>query len=1792
MEEYKFEDGGNIIDDNGTWLAEVPMNLDYITTNEFGEQIFSNDPTIGIPTKGKYRFRIQYQNEDIQGSTVIRADYLVPNLKEYGWSTNSLNEPDDPILQKKSYAFSLDWNDYGDTGTTLGLQIIQEAVDCDDKFFEFNYNRVYTVSGHIDRWKWGYVPSRILGIKEITERACTATTNRFPTNDAQFKFDIIFFVVYFTLGLFYPLIYIFIVVLHVLAWLYEIIVRLWNKLANFWNDNIVSLCYRINDIFEKFDWDLINCDNWLLELMEPQNPFARYSLPMISYPDCDNCSCEIIQTTDTLIELYQDAGNFSALIDSNSVRTYSRYDEDYLANLIRNYDPNNNSTNANYDFTTETLNASINQGFAGYLGDPSNDKIKLYKTPVVTYPTQFSPSAVLSFTETWSQRLNQLNTRDAYRLAGNRIKTTLRNYIPGTTIEDVSNPFFDQPLILVCDQGTLSNLGTPGTLLSFTKIEDIYDPNLTGSTTNGLGTNSITGTALSNATSLVTKNILYYNPQPSGYLTTTNIKLKLTEQTKSYRYKAGVEYFQLVTGGTMSEFYTKLNLNAWGPLQNYVYEHGMKFRWGRGLAISSQVNFGNDFDGTVHTIAIDSVGRIYVGGDFTSYGTINCNRIVRLFSNGFVDPSFNYGTGFDGTVRSIVVDGSDNIYVGGDFSTYNGDPSQNNLVKLFANGSIDYSFNVANAFANESVYKVIIQPDGKILVGGNFTSFNLSPVNRLLRLTILGVDDGLSIGTGFNDIVRDISLQSDGRILVGGSFTSFNGNINRKYAVRLLVGGSIDTTFSTTSTLTQTNPINGAVYTIRQALDGSNDIYMGGDFTYYRNEPVGRIVKTQSNGNIITSFNNIQLDYDRDFDSTVRVINNYLDSNGVEKLLVGGDFTKYVNDNLSEVLRPQLVRLNNNGSIDTTFNLNSSWPILTGSLQGVYDIQRENTAPFYKVTIGGSFDLNSIGNRIKRVLDTGVNDTITTSTFPLPVGPYNPTNQPGGWYNVNRTYNAYPKDIVSNFDSKEIIILTRGVDPYTEKQRIEYDLSSLFGQQADMVKVLGEYYMNVPTQINTLPVSNATTSLWQVPGVTTSTWANDVHTPESHYVINNKNFRLFHAPFCSPTSGLNSLPLFNSFTAFTNNSVKYYSSLDKSEFGFVSYNGDIRSVASFTTPAGVSSPLSYIWTPGTNTISKTWVAGDPPATLDNNIYNTSAQAVGNIEGGTLIGSTNSPGTLFNIDAPISVFSRVYSPAYHKNIQYNYDCTINDPLRLVMRSDRLPTSTTTQEAGNSSYAMFLNDNFKIYKVLEGGTSVELLFSPYVPLDVGVSQDFQDRPSGSTVSDLVINSLSCEGMTLLSCYSGNGDTFGVVAPCSNNFDGNLDKQVVVGGCYYFVSKEYLSQTELERDANNLAEWKARFIFSFAACREIFSHTFQNNWVNGGLYTFAFQKRVIFDENNQPIYKFCGSPESVNAPYQGPVYYASGTSNSFFYRSTPYSHTESRFVGQAPRKKSWLGGNWEYAYDYGGVNRRNLFFPTTMMDLGPRDQFTKEICFNPQLDGYLVETLQTTTFRPTDTILLFFFLSRLLSTSTSDLYLGTGNASVFALFSRSGLRIDGDVAQMFSINSEYGVLPFNDQFYDDNDVYLSTTNGNAVVGVLYESDIEKRRQLTPGILTFGNVLQLNGYPKTQNVPMYRWETNPPNGGVSILGDQFNNWYTELNGIYETKYQEMSFITTKYFQATNGQNTGYIYNYDNNGVPTFDPSTNQINSQGNKFVVSAPYHFYFGLFKGKSSLNRYIKKYVVGQI
>jgi hypothetical protein len=1351
LEQYNLENGGNVIDENGAWLVEVPMNLDYVVTNEFGDQVLSNDPSVGIPTKGKYRFRIQYQNEDGLNNDILRADYLVPNVKEWGWT--GINPPVGSTEQLKSYAFSLDWNDYGDTTTANGIQMINEAIKCEDRFYEFNYNKVYTIANFFDRWKWGYNRSRHLGIKEITDRSCSTTNNRFPVNDGVRNFDFIFFLFNLLVTIFTLVFVALIPILHVLALIWPVL-KWVIAIALPAYFIYIATNYAVSAVVAAPAWGLTIlfaivagvlgvAAGVFISKVSPfliKFNFKGLSLPMMSYPDCESCPCDIPD-----LELDEVTGGLFGGNGSNQQTKIGKYTinsrtsgsilSDTNSNIFWGGVPNNSLCNVD-----DSDNQVLEGGYPTYFcyidpdsyGGSTNKQNNKYQADsygirygIAGYPTppeigmpvvtKFSNKKYIPNTDiTYSQSLNLANLRVRYfdSSAPNRIKTTINATNP---------PVFDNVLILMVDPNTYSTIPA-GTLLSFTNPNSVIDTNLTGATNeNQFGSNAVTGTSF---TSLTSTNITYIDPVTLNPQS-VNVFISGNTTEKEYKFKTGIEYFQVVTGMTMYD------------------------------------------------------------ADLITSG-------IKISTN--PDPATHYDT------------------------------------------------------------------------------------TSLLRKYILN------------------KLQN---------------------------------------------------------------------ITYEDNSNVG------DSGDIRTEL--------------------------INPLTVNGD----------------------------------SW------------------------------------------------------------------------------------------QNQELIFLVRGVDPFSDKQNIEYDLSLIFGYGLGSgPKVSGEYYLNIPIQSNS----------------GSGTWYNDKKTPEPHNLPYSTS-KLYHRPFNFQVDG-------TQFSSVTSSSIRYYSSLD-------------RSIPASYTPNGGNTIGFY--TAGLS------INDNGSTNQKIRFYSSSYQGI--VEGGALMASTQPTPTTIN--ALSNYNGRIYSPAYHLTGSLSVTIPSGANPKLVLRSDRLPTSDKTQSYGSMSMLLHQNDNFAVYSYSDGFAMSVFLIQPTDTSNN--SQDFGGDVPGQTSN--VLSTFDCEGMVPLKCYEIDPVTnsFTVETPCPDN----EEPVRVKSGCYLFIQKPYVSG--IVKDFENFAEWKARFRMMFGACRGVFSHVFQNNWINGSLYMFSFKKQTTYSVIGQPKkYKYCGTYESTIRPGQGPIFYTSGSTNSFFYRSTPYNGIN--FVGQTPLQGSYLNPTPQ-PVDFGGTNDKNILFPTTIMDLGPRDEFTKEICFNPQFEGYLVDTVRSTSYNDTSDLLQLFIVSRLMNTGFLSEIIGYGDASINGLFSRTEDRMDGDVVQMFSINSEYGVNGFSEDEYDGvGDIYIATT-GPATMGVFFSSTTANRQLLSPGKTSYTTF----GYPKTQVVPMYKWESKTQN---TIFGSDKNDWYTQ-GPFYKQPYQSMDFTQTDYFKPGNGEKLGYIYSRDS----LLNISTGWPNGQNTRYVVGAPYHFYFGLKKGQSAVNRYITKYIFNQ-
>jgi len=254
------------------------------------------------------------------------------------------------------------------------------------------------------------------------------------------------------------------------------------------------------------------------------------------------------------------------------------------------------------------------------------------------------------------------------------------------------------------------------------------------------------------------------------------------------------------------------------------------------LGPSSGVNgeFGPGPTSGVYGLALQADGEILVGGSFTILGGQPRNCLGRLNADGTVDSAFNQGPAlvyereqgqlyYLATVVScLAVQADGKILVGGNFSTLGGQP-RIGIGRLNADGTLDSAFNPG---ADYEVDSLAVQADGKILVGGGFSTLGGQPCNGIGRLNADGtLDTGFNPGLGGGGAVC-LALQADGKILVGGRFTTLGGQ-TRTYIGRLNADGTLDSAF---------NPgaAGNSVYSpcvCSLAVQADGRILVGGSFT-------------------------------------------------------------------------------------------------------------------------------------------------------------------------------------------------------------------------------------------------------------------------------------------------------------------------------------------------------------------------------------------------------------------------------------------------------------------------------------------------------------------------------------------------------------------------------------------------------------------------------------------------------------------------------------------------------------------------------------------------------------------------------------------------------------------------------------------------------------------------------------------------------------------------------------------------------------------------------------------------
>jgi len=208
--------------------------------------------------------------------------------------------------------------------------------------------------------------------------------------------------------------------------------------------------------------------------------------------------------------------------------------------------------------------------------------------------------------------------------------------------------------------------------------------------------------------------------------------------------------------------------------------------------------------------------------------------------------------------------------------------------------------------------------------------------------------------------------------------------------------------------------------------------------------------------------------------------------------------------------------------------------------------------------------------------------------------------------------------------------------------------------------------------------------------------------------------------------------------------------------------------------------------------------------------------------------------------------------------------------------------------------------------------------------------------------------------------------------------------------------------------IREYARRKLVNKVFCEGIANYSFFDNWLSGSLYMFPFKARVRWDDEENLDLNVRGTNYCENL-----LYYKvkEKTSNEpvkrFYYRSTKWN-------GSVFQKTS------------SGSQFSTLRHPTTIMDLGPRDEFIKEICVDPTLDPNcsVVRNIGPTSYQNFKEMLGLYINYRLDTNADygyKDFFSNTGYTSTYP-FNTNKEILNGDVTQLISINNEVGIEEFD--------------------------------------------------------------------------------------------------------------------------------------------------------------------------
>ena len=260
-------------------------------------------------------------------------------------------------------------------------------------------------------------------------------------------------------------------------------------------------------------------------------------------------------------------------------------------------------------------------------------------------------------------------------------------------------------------------------------------------------------------------------------------------------------------------------------------------------------SFDPNSSGSVNSIAVQQDGKGLACGTFTAFApnggaAVSRNRIARLETDGRLDRTLDLGLVTTGSFYSIAVQPDGKILIGGFFSSVLG-VARNNIARLNPDGTLDMEF---DPNAERTVFAIVVQSDGHILVGGEFNAIGGQMRGRMARLDpVTGLADSFNPNIPVGG-VKSIAVQADGKILVGGDFGNIGGQARNRIARLDPVSGLADSFDPNVDDPTGF----GDVYSIVLQPDGK--ILVGGHYRIIGGQPRNHVARLDPETGLADSF--------------------------------------------------------------------------------------------------------------------------------------------------------------------------------------------------------------------------------------------------------------------------------------------------------------------------------------------------------------------------------------------------------------------------------------------------------------------------------------------------------------------------------------------------------------------------------------------------------------------------------------------------------------------------------------------------------------------------------------------------------------------------------------------------------------------------------------------------------------------------------------------------------------------------------------------------------------------------